>query len=290
MTNRTQTLVGALALMAAAAIWGSMFVVSAAVLRVVPAFVLLELRFVIAFVLLAAVARFSGRRAVARRDLPLMALLGLVGYTICTGFQFVGTALSGAALGSLITAASPALIALFAVWLLGERVTARGILALGLGLGGVVVAVGLPSGEGGSLTGNIALALAALTWSAHTVLSRLGTRHYGSLTVTTWATLFGALFSLPIALHQQATQPWAGTPLIWLGIVYLGAVCTAAAFFLWNKGFEYLPAGSGGHFYLAQPLVGTLLGWALLDEQLTLGFFAGSVLIAAGVIVATTAR
>jgi drug/metabolite transporter (DMT)-like permease len=89
---------------------------------------------------------------------------------------------------------------------------------------------------------------------------------------------------------QQATHPWAGTPLLWLGILYLGVVCTAVAFFLWNKGFEYLPAGTGGLFLLAQPLVGSVLGRALLGEQLGLAFFAGSALIVAGVVVATAGR
>lgn len=267
-----------------------MYVVSAVVLRTVPWMVLVELRFAIGLVVLSGVAWRKGALRVERRDLPRLALLGLIGYTLSIGLQFAGTALSGAALGSLITAASPALIGLFAIWLLRERITLAGGIALALGLAGVVIVVGLPDrGAGGSVVGNVALGLAAITWAAYTVLSRVETRRYSSLTVTTWANVFGLLFSLPIATFQQATQPWLSrsTPELWLGVVYLGVVCTAVAFYLWNKGFEYLPAGSGGLYFLAQPLVGSTLGWALLGERLGPSFLAGAVLILAGVTLAT---
>ncbi|MDP0528568.1 EamA family transporter [Lacticaseibacillus paracasei] len=38
-------------------------------------------------------------------------------------------------------------------------------------------------------------------------------------------------------------------------------------------------ASISGLFYVIQPIVGTLLGWLLLQEQLTWGFLLGTVLI-----------
>jgi drug/metabolite transporter (DMT)-like permease len=284
---------GPLALSLAAAIWGGMYVVSAAVLQVIPPWVLLEMRFVLGLLCLGALALRFRAWHVDRRDLPLLLLLGLVGYTGSIGLQFIGTALSGAAMGSLITSASPGLIALFAWPLLREQLTARRALAVALATTGVLVVIGRPgataTGQGnGGFIGDLALAGAAITWAFYTVLSRRQTRRNSSLTVTTWATLFGVLFTLPIAAWQWQADAvhLPVNPALWLGVVYLGVVATAGAFFLWNKGFETVNAATGSLFLFFQPLVGGVLGVLLLGERLGWNFALGAGLIAASVYVA----
>ena len=54
---------------------------------------------------------------------------------------------------------------------------------------------------------------------------------------------------------------------VWWGILYLGVVSTALAFYLWNKGFTLLDASTGSLFFFAQPVVGAVLGWLLLGES-----------------------
>lgn len=64
----------------------------------------------------------------------------------------------------------------------------------------------------------------------------------------------------------------------------MGIVSTACAFLLWNRGLQLLNALSGGLFFFFQPLVGTLLGWILLGEQIGGTFWIGSFLILSGVL------
>lgn len=66
--------------------------------------------------------------------------------------------------------------------------------------------------------------------------------------------------------------------------MYLGITSTACAFLLWNRGLQLLNASSGGLFFFFQPLVGTLLGWILLGEQIGGTFWIGSFLILSGVL------
>jgi drug/metabolite transporter (DMT)-like permease len=70
---------------------------------------------------------------------------------------------------------------------------------------------------------------------------------------------------------------------IWAGVLYVGVISTTVAFYLWNKGFEMVQAGSGAVFFFFQPIVGTLFGWLLLGEQLSVSFFIGAVCILVGV-------
>lgn len=277
--------IGAGLLGAAAAIWGTLYVAADWLMRSIPPFGLLELRFLIAGAVIAALAAYRGELGRPKGGALPYVLLGLVGYFASIGLQFVGTDLSGAVAGSLITASSPALIAVFAAFILHEPLSRRKVAGLVLGLMGIAAVVGWPGRSAQSLPGDLALFGAGVTWALYTVLARRQTQAVPTLHVTAWAGIFGAALTLPAAIIEYALHPWRvpATLGMWSAIAYVAIVCTAGGFYLWNKGFEYLPAASGGMLLLVQPVVGGLLGALLLGESLSPSFFVGAVLIALGV-------
>lgn len=269
-----------------------MYVVSKYVLDFVPPLTLLVMRLVIAGAVLGGAMLWTGQGRVERRHLGLMLSLGLVGFTMSLGLQFWGTKLSSAHNGGLITSASPAFIVLFAFWLLRERLTVPNLVALGLATLGVLAVVGPESGGGAAAdllwVGNLCLIGAAVTWALYTVLGKRASQHYSSLTVATYATLSGLLFTTPLAWATE-WQSWSlagGLPLlVWLGVSYVGLISTAVAFYLWVAGFALLDAGTGSLFFFAQPLVAALLGALLLSETLHWYFYVGAGLILTGLTV-----
>ena len=58
--------------------------------------------------------------------------------------------------------------------------------------------------------------------------------------------------------------------------------------FLWNYAFARLPAAVASLTFFAQPLVGALLGWFFLGEQITALFLLGGVLIGAGILISAS--
>ncbi|EST54080.1 membrane protein [Brevibacillus panacihumi W25] len=280
-------LFGAICLTLAAAIWGGVYVVSKVVLDVIPPFTLLIIRFGIALIVLGAfvVAR---REYIAKKDAPLLMAIAFVGVTISIAAQFLGTKLSSAHMGALITSASPAFIALFAIWILKERIRWQQTAGILLATVGVMIVIGVPSETDThtSWIGNLILLVAALSWGLYTVLSKKATQKYSSLTVTTYAAFFGLIFSWPLSVWELAVTPvsWEWSWQIWMGVLYIGIISTAGAFYLWNKGFEWMRAGSGAGFFFVQPIVGAFLGWLLLGEYLGVGFFAGAFFIFLGVL------
>jgi drug/metabolite transporter (DMT)-like permease len=280
---------GSLYLSLAASIWGGMYVVSKYVLTYVPPFTLLWLRYVIAFLLLAGILIFSREYKIGRRDWFTVAGIGFVGYFLSVGAQFVGTKWSDAHTGALITSASPAFILLFARLILKESLTVRKLCALILSTIGVIIVVGWGSGEQNSLWGELSLVIAAVTWALLSVFAKQASQRLSSLAVTTYALLFAILYTTPVMLWELSRVDviLPTRPLLWWGILYLGIVSTAGAFFLWNKGMELMDAGVGSLFFFFQPLVGSFLGWLLLGERLDWRFFAGGVFIIAGVLLST---
>jgi drug/metabolite transporter (DMT)-like permease len=57
--------------------------------------------------------------------------------------------------------------------------------------------------------------------------------------------------------------------------------------FLWNYAFAELPANVASLTFFAQPVVGTLLGWFFLAEEISLLFIVGGIMIGAGILIAT---
>ena len=272
---------GAIALSLAAAIWGGVYVVSRVVLRTIPPVPLVTLRILMTLLVLAPVYLRRRRRASAQEYL-LALLSGTAGFGLSLVAQFYGTALSPAHIGSLITASSPAFIALLAVPVLGDRLRGTQVFALGLALLGAVVVMG-PGGGGASLGGVLALLLAAVTWALYTVLNRRLARTQDLTFINFWTAAFALAFLLPLSLRGIGL-PYAHFSLaLWGGLLYIGIISTTVAMYLWNYGFTQLPAATGGLFMFVQPLVGTLLGVALLGEKLGVWLWPGAALIVAGV-------
>lgn len=275
----------------AASIWGGMYVVSKVVLEVIPPFSLLTLRLLLGFVVLAALVQMRGGFQLSIRQLGLLLGVGMMGYGISLGFQFVGTKLSTAANGALVTSATPVLVLPFARWLLNEPITARKLCAVGVASLGVIVVIDPRSVDLSSdlFLGNLSLLAAALTWAWYSTLVRKTAQEFDLLQSSAVFLLGGLPITLPASAWELWHASWGTmTPSILGGILFLGIVSTAVAMFLWNYAFAQLPAALASLTFFAQPLVGTLLGWLFLNEQITPLFIFGGVLIAIGLGIATS--
>lgn len=282
---------GALFGLSAAAVWGGMYVVSDLVLPVIPPFTLLSIRLIMAVIILGAIvyARRETLTLPRGRDRLTILGVGVIGFGISVGAQFVGTDLSTAVNGTLITSASPAFILVFAASLLRERLSPRRILAVILATIGVIIIIDPANADFSSQTfaGDVALAIAAITWGLYSVLVRRVSARYDTLVVSLYAMLGGMILTLPAAAIELTTRSiGAITPAIVLGIVYLGVISTAYAMWAWNRAFALVTASAASLFFFAQPLVGTLLSVLLLSQPMTVPLWIGSALIGAGVVLA----
>src|SRR3972149_1297748 len=120
-----KTFVGFLCGLGAAAIWGGMYVVSKIVLEIIPPFTLITSRLVLGGLTLWFIVAWRWGLKISQDQFWQVFGVGLIGYGVSLGFQFIGTKFSTAANGSLVTSATPAFVLLFAPFLLGERAPSR---------------------------------------------------------------------------------------------------------------------------------------------------------------------
>ena len=117
----------------------------------------------------------------------------------------------------------------------------------------------------------------------------------GALTAATYSTIAAT----PILGLLAVTERWyLGRPLTtvslgWeslLAIGTLGVGSTAAAWYLWYKRLEYVPAGTVAAFFFLQPVVGTALAAVVLGERVGPAFVVGSLVIGVSVWVVSRGR
>ncbi len=214
----------------------------------------------------------------------------MIGYGVSLGLQFIGTKLSTAANGSLVTSATPAFVLLIAFWILHEPIGRTRLIALIVSTVGVLAVIDPRNAamDASLFWGNLALLGAALTWALYSVLIRHVTRNLDVLIVSLVAFLGGLPIAVPAGAVELTTiGVGAITPWVIAGVLFLGIVCTALAMYLWNTAFALLDAGRASLTFFAQPVVGTLLGWLFLRETITPLFLVGGALIGLGILLSS---
>ncbi len=279
---------------AAATIWGSTFVVSRYALASVSFLHLVILRFACSTILFLVLFLVQRPRLPHRREWWLYLGSAASGYVLSIPFQFLGTSLTSAHIGSIITCATPLAMVVLAGLFLHERIRPRDIAAIIVALAGVALISleGLRGNSGSSplrwLEGIAALVAAAVTWGFYSLFLRLITRKQSSLTATGISNGLGFIILLPLFISGGGATiaTVASHPGLAAAIGYLAVVSTFLGFYLWTLGLEQVTSVSASSLmFFCQPLAGTLLGMMVLHEHITVQTVVGCGLILTGLLV-----
>jgi drug/metabolite transporter (DMT)-like permease len=244
-------------------------------------------RFASASALLWLWARLTGRPVPrpARRDLPLVAVLGLTVVFAYNLFFLYGVRHAPATDGSvLVPGMIPVVTTLLAWPVLGERPTRR------TGLGLVVALVGLlfvvdPVGAVSSsrLVGDGLFVGAAFAWTGYTLAGREAVARFGSVSANVYATAAGALLLVPVVSASDAWGSLRTAPVqAWGGIAYLSVAGTVLGFVLFYEGVRQVGAARAAAFALLVPIFGVLSSVVVLGERLRPLLAVGGAIVLAG--------
>lgn len=277
----SKKVLGSVLLSMSACIWGGMFVVVKIIVDEIHPIQLVWLRYLIAIIFLMIFSLLRREKWHWNwSDLRLIFLIGLIGNTISIVAQETGTWLSSAQTGAVITSATPTFMLIFAWLILKEKMTSVKIISVIMATLGVIMIVGLHLSGNYILYGVLSLIVAALTWALMSVLVKK-VNHYSSLQTTIISTMVAIVCLTPIIMLNPSALGninFLNIKVI-LCLFYLGVISTAMAFVMWNQGLKLVNASSSGLFFLLQPIVGTLLGWLLLGENISISFIMGTILI-----------
>ena len=281
-----------LALLVACFLWAVSFIATKVALESAPPLTVVALRLAISavcFLLWAGLARKSLRFG-GRRELLGLAGLSLLGTGLHYGIQTIGLQYTTASNASLYAVTGPVTIAVLGVFVLHERLGTRKVAGIGVAMAGVLAVMGLDTVAAAELGGHAlgdALVFASIVlWGMFTVFGKPLTDELGALRVTALVTVIGALWMLPVGWAEGQLRSFSLAqikPEGWAGIAFLGIGCSFLATLLYFMALQRTESQKVGVYLYTIPPMTALVAGFVLHERLTLGFFAGSVLIIGGV-------
>ncbi len=269
-------------------IWGSTWLFIKIGLEDLPPLTFAGIRFVIASIillLLIGVRRVPFPRR--RRDLMLLALTGILSFSLNYGLVFWGEQYISSGLAALLQSMLPAFGLIIAHYYLpGEPMTVPRIAGVIMGVIGVGVIFSNQLRVSGpkALWGCTALVLSAFCAAYANVLVKAYCKHIDPVVLAAGQMIFGLipLFLIGIPLEGNPFRfHWTSMALI--SLLYLAIVGTVIAFSLYYWLIQNMNVTDTMLIALVTPVVAVILGMIVLKETLEWRTLAGGTLIISGI-------
>jgi drug/metabolite transporter (DMT)-like permease len=280
---------GVLLLLATVAGWGLNWPAMKLLLAEIPPFSMRVACAAIGVSLLLAIA--VARRealAVPARIWPRLAVASLLNVTAWMGLASFSLLWLAAGEATIVCYTMPVWASIFAWAFLGERITARNLAALGIGLAGLAVLVlGRGVEVGLAKLPGVGIALsAAILFSLGTVVTKRWPVALPPVAGTAWQMALGCLPLLVAAALFERPDVGAVTPLGWGLLVYGGVGPLGLCYLAWFAALRRLPASAAASGTLLTPVVGVVGAAVFLGEPLGLREVLALSLTAGGVVLA----
>ena len=271
-------------------VWGVTFVFTKLLLNEgLTAAQIFVLRFIVAYVLLFVYA-FTRKPfrlfASSWKDELLMIGLGVTGgslYFITENSAMIYTTTTNT---SLIVCLCPLFAALLiALFYRSERL--RGIQIAGLIIAAVGAVVVVLNGQFVlhlSPLGDTLAFSACLCWAFYSLLMVPATKRYSTLFITRKVFFYGLLSMIPYWMFYPDMPSLSVVlrPAILWNLLFLGCVASMLCFVAWNWAIKQLGAVVATNYVYFNPVVTAIFAWLVLDEQITIFYIIGTILILVG--------
>ena len=276
-------------------IWGSTWLFIKLGLQDLPPFTFAGVRFVIAAAILLcviAVRRMPLPRA--RRDWGLIALTGVMSFSVNYGLLFWGEQRTSSGLAAILQTIIPAFGLIIAHYYLpDERITLLKVCGIILGIAGVALIFSdQASVEGTSaLAGSAAIVVGAFSVAYSNVLVKARARHIEPAVLAAGQMICGLVPLLLVGVTFEG-NPFAfnWTPLALASLLYLALVGSAIAFLLFYWLVRNMDVTKTMLIPLVTPPIAVFLGWLVLHEGLTWRTAAGALGIMSGIALIVTRK
>ncbi len=276
-------LIGAMSLAGSSVVAGKILVAT------VPVFIVAFGSLFVAFICMIPLmhGRLDEVRLLTAREWKYLFLQGLFGIVLFRVFTLYGLRMTGAVQAGIITGATPAVLALLSLFLLGEKLSVRMIVGVILAAAGCMLINVFSTERSGdnNVLGSLLVGGAVISESLFTIF-RKRICHSVSATTNTAVLIFCSLLLLllPAAREVASMAVWLSTEAL-LAIIYYGLFATVLAYLLWTAAVGRVSGATAGAATAAMPASSVILAVLVLGERLCWQHLAGCLLIIGGIFV-----
>ncbi|HKO61149.1 MAG TPA: EamA family transporter [Pyrinomonadaceae bacterium] len=269
-------------------IWGSTWAFIKVGLEDLPPFTFAGIRFVIASIIVYAIIRIRRIRLPrTRKDWMLLAVTGILSFTLNYGLVFWGEQHVSSGLAALLQATIPVFGLVIAhFYLPGEQMTTAKVLGVILGVAGVGVIFSDQLSVAGprALAGSAGLVVGSACAAYANVLVKSRGGNMEPATLTLGQMVFGLVPLLMIGIATEGNPfafRWTGMAVV--ALFYLAIVGTVFAFLMYYWLVQHMDVTNTMLIALVTPIIAVALGIVVLDEKLNWRMVFGGLMIISGI-------
>ena len=253
-------------------------------------------RSLFAAILFWVISLFMPKEKVARKDLVVILLGGLLGFVVSQTLTAECLKFTTPVYYSIIATLCPIATMLMAALFLGEKINGLKTVGVVLGIVGALIMVfanqTLSSGSNDLLGISFGF-LSLATWVAYLLITRKVSQKYSAVTQMKWVFLISAVVTVPIAwggLDDNAlyTAAWG-----WDGVAEMAFIvvfATVLGYFAIPFAMRYLSATTVSVYTNLQPVVASVVAFAIAQDTLTWDKPVAGVLVLLSAYIVTTAQ
>ena len=269
-----------------ASLWASASVATKIGLHSAPPFILSNIRFFLAGILMLLAAHLYYKFPLPKRDewKPLV-IYGLLNVTIYLGAFVLAMKEVSAGVGTLSVGLNPLIISILSSLVFGKKLQFNIILGLFLGFLGVAIATYTPLLEATiTMKGLVILMFSMLSYSIGTVYFSNRIWSMPRLVINGWQVFFGGVFLLPFTLLFSDFQAVKIDTDFWIGVLWLAIPVSIVAVQLWLYLLNIDSVKASLWLFLC-PVFGFYYAHFFLNEKLDIFTYIGTCFVILGLYV-----
>jgi drug/metabolite transporter (DMT)-like permease len=256
-------------------VWGTTYLAIRIAVETIPPLALTAMRFIIAGLVMLGIARLRGERiptngkTIANLVLVGFLMVGVGNLAVVWAEQWVPSGLA-----ALFVATAPFWMALLELFRKdGERMDLRAALGMLIGFGGVAMLV-TPKGAGGALDmhfilGALAIQLGSMAWQLGSVRGKYHLKEVPLMVSASLQMFFGGVITGIVSIAIGEPARLAFTPRTFAALAYLTIFGSIIAYSAYVYALAHMRTTQSSLYAYVNPVVAVILGWLILNEQLT---------------------
>lgn len=267
--------------------WAAVYSAYKVIGPALPAGGIVTLRFGLAMVCFLALWPWLPGTAPKGKDLLVTCGMGILLYVLGQRLQVYGNQVGTAGNSAVLMALEPLITSVAAGLFLREHIGPRRLAGFALGLAGVAILHGVwrPEFRFTSLAASLIFISSFICEAAYSVLGKPILARAGIMKMLAISLVVGTGINLLIDGGTTLRSAAALSTKAWLLLAGLAVICTVVGYTVWFVVIRECPINVAALTVFAQSIFGTILAALWVGEKLHWGHLAGSLAIAAGLII-----